>query len=293
MKIFDILSEISSKLTKAEIENPYLEATSLLSLVCKFEQAKIIAEPDKKISKAQQEKIEKLCQLRIEGWPLAYLSKKKSFYNLDFIVSPDTLIPRPESELIIEAVLSDVLNSHRKKNIIDIGTGSACLIISLTDILKNKSDFNFHGIDISPKALKIAKKNAKKHGLEKIIKFNLGDLLQPLIKKIKESKQKQDYFILANLPYLTKEEIKKSPSLKMEPKISLDGGKDGLVLYKKLFQQISEIKKDNNFNIYAEINPWQEKKILELIKKAFVKCSIKTEILLDLKKKSRLIIIKI
>lgn len=293
MKISGIITEIESRLAEAKIENSYSEAISLLALVCKVDQTKAILEPDKKITSAQTEKIRKLCQLRIESWPLAYLAGKKSFYNLDFIVSPDTLIPRPESELIIEAVLNDVKNIKRMKNIIDVGTGSACLIISLADILSDEKSFNFYGTDISPEAIKIAKKNRTKYNLTEIIKFYEGDLLHPLIGKIKKQDDKQDYFILANLPYLNKEEIKKSPSLKKEPKIALDGGRDGLMLYRKLFQQVAEIKKDNNYNIYAEINPWQEKKLLELTKKAFPRCLIKTETILDLKQEARLIVIKI
>jgi release factor glutamine methyltransferase len=112
-----------------------------------------------------------------------------------------------------------------------------------------------------------------------------------MLKKI--GREKAQYHILANLPYLTKEEIKNSTSLKMEPKTALDGGKDGLKFYQELFKQISQIKKDNSFFIYAEINPWQKDKLLELTKKAFSECSIEYETILDLRKEARIIIIKI
>lgn len=288
MTILDILSEISIKLRNSQIENYQLEANSLISFVCKLDPSFIISHPEKKISKQQEKEIKKLAKLRCQGWPLAYLIKNKNFYQLNFIVSPDVLVPRPESELIVENVISDIKG---KASIVDIGTGSACLIISLANVLKNNKTINYYGLDISSKALKIARKNAKLHHLDKIIKFYQSNLLQKLINQIK--KETKEYFILANLPYLTKEEIKQSPSIQKEPKKALDGGKDGLALYQKLFDQIKKINNNSQFNIYAEINPWQEKKILALAKKAFSECLIETKIILDLKQETRLIIFRV
>ncbi len=291
MTIFDILKEISTKLKNSKIENYQLEASSLISFVCKIDQSFIISHPEKKIFKKQEQEIKKLAKLRSKNWPLAYLLKNKDFYQLNFIVSPDVLIPRPESELIIENVLSDIKNIKKEASIIDVGTGSACLIISLAHILKNNKNINYYGLDISSKALKIAKKNAKRYQLDKIIKFSKSNLLQKLINKI--NLEPKEYFVLANLPYLTTEEIKKSPSIQKEPKTALAGGKDGLFLYQKLFKQIIETTKHSKFNIYAEINPWQETKILELAKKAFRECLIETKIILDLKNETRLVIFRV
>jgi len=292
MTIKDLLFEIAKKLQEAKIENYEAETYSLLSFVCHLSPSEIISRPEKNIKPGQIKKIRKMLKLRVIGWPLPYLIGQKSFYNLDFYVNKNTLIPRPESELIVEAVLEKVKNEKNKEiNIIDIGTGSACLIISLADILQNKNNIGFYGIDISSPALKIARKNAKKHNLNKVIKFYQGSLLKPLIKKI--SKKPATYHILANLPYLIKEEIKKSPSLKMEPKRALDGGKDGLELYQKLFEQIAQIKQEQTFIIYAEINPWQKNKLIEITKKAFSKCQVEINTLLDLRGEDRIVVIKI
>lgn len=292
MNISEALKQIGQKLQTAQIENYSAEAYSLLSFICRKDQSFLISHPEKNINPKQEEKIKKLVKLRSKSWPLAYLMNKKSFYQLEFFVNSDTLIPRPESELIVEAVLKECQKEKQKKiNIIDVGTGSGCLIISLAHILQSKNNINFYGLDISSPALKVAKKNAQKQQLNKRISFKLGNLLEPLLKKI--GREEAQYHILANLPYLTKEEIKNSPSLKMEPKKALDGGKDGLKFYQELFKQISQIKKDNNFFIYAEINPWQKEKLLELTKKAFSECSIEYEIILDLRKEARIIIIKI
>lgn len=292
MNISEALKQISQKLQTAQIENYSAEAYSLLSFICRKDQSFLISHPEKNINPKQEEKIKKLVKLRSKSWPLAYLMNKKSFYQLEFFVNSDTLIPRPESELIVEAVLKECQKEKQKKiNIIDVGTGSGCLIISLAHILQSKNNINFYGLDISSPALKVAKKNAQKQQLNKRISFKLGNLLEPLLKKI--GREEAQYHILANLPYLTKEEIKNSPSLKMEPKKALDGGKDGLKFYQELFKQISQIKKDNSFFIYAEINPWQKEKLLELTKKAFSECSIEYETILDLRKEARIIIIKI
>lgn len=292
MNISEALKQISQKLQTAQIENYSAEAYSLLSFICRKDQSFLISHPEKNINPKQEEKIKKLVKLRSKSWPLAYLMNKKSFYQLEFFVNSDTLIPRPESELIVEAVLKECQKEKQKKiNIIDVGTGSGCLIISLAHILQSKNNINFYGLDISSPALKVSKKNAQKQQLNKRISFKLGNLLEPLLKKI--GREEAQYHILANLPYLTKEEIKNSPSLKMEPKKALDGGKDGLKFYQELFKQISQIKKDNSFFIYAEINPWQKEKLLELTKKAFSECSIEYETILDLRKEARIIIIKI
>ncbi len=292
MNISEALKQIGQKLQTAQIENYSAEAYSLLSFICRKDQSFLISHPEKNINPKQEEKIKKLVKLRSKSWPLAYLMNKKSFYQLEFFVNSDTLIPRPESELIVEAVLKECQKEKQKKiNIIDVGTGSGCLIISLAHILQSKNNINFYGLDISSPALKVAKKNAQKQQLNKRISFKLGNLLEPLLKKI--GREEAQYHILANLPYLTKEEIKNSPSLKMEPKKALDGGKDGLKFYQELFKQISQIKKDNSFFIYAEINPWQKEKLLELTKKAFSECSIEYETILDLRKEARIIIIKI
>lgn len=292
MNISEALKQISQKLQTAQIKNYSAEAYSLLSFICRKDQSFLISHPEKNINPKQEEEIKKLIKLRSKSWPLAYLMNKKSFYQLEFFVNSDTLIPRPESELIVEAVLKECQKEKQKKiNIIDVGTGSGCLIISLAHILQSKNNINFYGLDISSPALKVAKKNAQKQQLNKRISFKLGNLLEPLLKKI--GREEAQYHILANLPYLTKEEIKNSPSLKMEPKKALDGGKDGLKFYQELFKQISQIKKDNSFFIYAEINPWQKEKLLELTKKAFSECSIEYETILDLRKEARIIIIKI
>lgn len=287
MTIKEVLFSTTQKIKTAQIINPQLEANLIVSLVTKLSAEKLILKANIKISLLQEKKIKELIKKRIAGWPWAYLSGKKSFYNLDFVVNKNTLIPRPESELIIDEIIKNEINN--KTIIIDIGTGSGCLIISLADILRNKKNINFYAIDISAPTLQVAKKNAKIHKLEKNIKFLKGDLLKPLINKIPT--EKLNIIIIANLPYLTKEEIKGSPSLKMEPKTALYGGKDGLNYYREMWDQIKLIKNNNNsIRVYQEISDWQKEKLEEIITKKISPLELKNKTITDLAGHRRLII---
>lgn len=259
------ISQIINK-TQKKINNNHLEAELIVGLALNYKKEELIINYNKIIKKKDIKKINNLVNKRIKGWPIAYLLGVKNFYDLEFIINKNTLIPRPESELIIENILNEIKNNKKEeknnKTIIDIGTGSGCLIVSLANILKNNKNIKFFGIDISSKALKIAKKNAKKYKLDKKIKFIKGDLLKPILKKIN---QEDELIIIANLPYLTKKEIKSSPSIKFEPQKALYGGKDGLKYYQKLLDQIKKINNDKGVSVYKEINPHQKEKLENLI----------------------------
>lgn len=296
MKINQALEQSQEKL-KNNIKDYQKEALLIASFVLELPPEKIITQLEKKIKKSQFKKIIKLSEKRSQNWPLAYLTGTKSFYNLDFIVNKNTLIPRPESELIIEEIIKNNFNTSEQETIIiDIGTGSGCLIISLADILKSEENISFYALDISQRALKVAKRNARKYKLRKIIKFLKGNLLKPIRKKLKNIKEESHIIIIANLPYLTKEEIKKEPSIQLEPRQALYGGKDGLKYYKKLWSQIKKIKEKNNkinFTVYQEINNWQKEKLEEMIIKKMRGHSPQSEIIKDLNNQQRLLITKI
>lgn len=293
MKISQVLEQSQEKL-KNNIKDYQKEALLIASFVLDSPIEKIISQTDKKIKHSKYKKIIELSKKRSQNWPLAYLTGIKSFYNLDFMVNKNTLIPRPESELIIEEIIKNNFNiSEQETIIIDIGTGSGCLIISLADILKNKESISFYAIDISRRALKVAQKNAKKHKSKKDIKFLRGGLLGPVKRKLKNIKKESHIIIIANLPYLTKEEIKKEPSIQLEPRRALYGGKDGLKYYKKLWSQIKKIKEKNNkinFTVYQEINDWQKEKLEEIIIKKTRGYSPPSEIIKDLNNQQRLLI---
>ncbi len=293
MTIKNKIIEASKDLKKSKINSYQLEAELIISFVLKISREQLFTNNNQEITKKQDIQINNLIKERLTGEPIAYLLKEKNFYNLSFFVNKDTLIPRPESELIIEQVLQEIKNKNQdKKIIIDIGTGSGCLIISLAHNLKRQDNIKYLGIDISPLAIKVAQKNSRKHQLNKKIKFISGNLLEPIIKNLNEEKN-IDIIILANLPYLTKKEIKESPSIKHEPYTALYGGIDGLQYYRKLLAQIKKIKANNNISIYQEISPWQKNPLRDLTKKKLGLYNPKIKVIKDLSKKDRLIITKI
>ncbi len=228
--------------------------------------------PEKIIPVSCQKKFDKLYRQRLNHRPLAYLKKTKEFYNLKFFVNHHVLIPRPDSELLVETAL-DYLKNKKNLNVLDLGTGSGCLVISLA---KNNPSHNYLATDISKDALKVAKTNGRKNKVQ--LKFLASDLFT----KIK--KQKFD-LVLANLPYLTRQQMSE-PSLKHEPKNALVSGKEGLDHYQRLLSQIKTYL-NKEFLILLEIDPEQDKKIILVIQKYLPQTNV--EILTDLAGKNRLI----
>jgi release factor glutamine methyltransferase len=240
------------------------ELDLLKTLVSKKPYEYIISHPELNFNFWQKLKLAKLTKQRQKGIPFAYLNKKKEFFSLEFLVNKNTLIPRPDTEIMIEEILSILKTNNFQNNfLIDVGTGTACIPIS---ILKNTNKFEkTFAIDISRKALSVAKKNNKKHKTN--INFLKGDLLNPFLNK-KINLQNKNIFISANLPYLTLEQFKKEKSIQAEPKIALVTRENGLYLYKKLFNQIKKIKAKNVF-VFCEIDPRQTLEIEKNIKNIF------------------------
>lgn len=237
----------------------------------------VLAHPEYKLTRNQELSIKNNANRRAKGEPLAYILDHKEFFGLNFKVDKHVLIPRPETEMIVEEVLK---LKPRNKTIIDIGTGSGNIIITLAKNTKLKN--KFIGIDISDKALHIAKQNAKKHKINKKIKFLKGNLLEPALEKNKL----HDAIIVANLPYLDlgwKNLLKSSDTkgLKYEPHIALYAGKDGLETYRKLARQLKSQK--NSIYLFCEIGHIQKKPIQKIF--SFAK---KVEFLKDLAGKWRI-----
>jgi len=226
---------------------------------------------------------------RINHAPLAYILGKKEFYGLEFKVDKNTLIPRPETEMLVELASCNIKHgTWNKKNklfAVDVGTGSGNIIISIVKALASTNQklktINYFGIDISSDALKIARQNAKIHKVDKKIKFIQGNLLEPFLKANKLTKLQPEadpplaekpnkLVIVANLPYLSKKIYVSSLDdvKKYEPKSALYSPQDGLWHYKKLLEQIKKIH-DTCYMIHAtcilEISPEQKKTIAELI----------------------------
>ena len=224
-----------------------LDSELLLAQVLNSTREEILVNLNKKIKKENFKYYKSLIQRRIRREPIAYILKKKNFWKSKFYVDKNVLIPRPETELIVEEALK-IFEFKNSKRLLDIGTGSGCVIIS---ILKERPKTNGKAIDICKKALKIAKYNAKIHHLENKINFVNID-----IDKFRDSKYD---LIVSNPPYIKSYDLKRLDSdvNLYEPHIALDAGVDGFKKIKKLIIKSKNLLKTNGKLIF-EIGKGQD-----------------------------------
>jgi len=325
MNISQAIFKISENFKSLNIENYSLEAEMLLSFVLKRSREHLLAYGDEKISFFNKLKINSLIKKRIKGYSLAVLVVEKEFYGRKFYVNKDVLVPRPETETIVSEITNyelRITNEYKKINIIDVGTGSGCIVISLLKELTTlnpslkrreikelttlnpslkRREIKAIAIDISNKALKVAKKNAKAHDVSDDIEFIKSDLLEELIKKntplSPPSTRGEILIITANLPYLTPKQIKDSPTIKKEPRVALVAGDDGLLYYRRLFLQIVKVKqrtknKEQRIVVLCEIDESQVNGIRKLIGEIIPDIA-KVKIKKDLGGHDRLVVIEI
>jgi len=253
MEILNLINFGSKYLKAKNITSHRLDSEILLSKVLNKSREQILINLREKIKKNDKKIFYKLIKRRSSKEPIAYILKKKEFWSKDFIVNKKTLIPRPETELIVEKI---VRLFHKKKiNILDIGTGSGCILLSILSELKNSKGV---GIDISHKAIKIAKKNAKKHKLILRSKF--------YVRSLSEIYNNVYDLIVSNPPYIKRKDIKNLDDdiKKFEPKLALDGGNDGLDLIKKVIYKSKYILKIKGM-LALEIGNEQIKKVSKIL----------------------------
>jgi release factor glutamine methyltransferase len=219
------------ELSKADIEKPQLEARILIAFAAGFDQTQIFGYPEKVIKPELVTKISGLIDRRKASEPIAYITGNQEFWSLEFIVTKDTLIPRPDSEILVEAVLATIVDKMAPLNILDLGTGSGCLLLALLSELPHTLGV---GVDISPTACKIAKQNGKNLGLHNRAKFYQGDWLNGI--------ENTFDIIVTNPPYIADSQILllERDVKDFEPHIALSGGLDGLVAYKKILKQCTK-----------------------------------------------------
>jgi release factor glutamine methyltransferase len=223
MTIEDWLQDATTKLTAKEISSARLDALLLLEHVLITPRVTLLSHPETDLPATTLVKLGKALDQRLNGVPIAYIQNKKEFYGRDFIVNEHVLIPRPETESIIELAKSLELDAPR---VLDIGTGSGCIAVTLAiEVPKSK----VFASDISDEALKIARLNAKSLGAR--VSFTYADLLAGF-------EAKQFDVICANLPYVPKGLVT-SPEIAKEPELALFSGTDGLHHYERLFNELS------------------------------------------------------
>ena len=255
MNIQSAVIEGTSVLKNKSIISAQLDTEILMAKALGKSREYIILNHDKVLNIENLEYFKKLVHERATRKPIAYLLNKKFFWKSEFYVNKDTLIPRPDTEIIIEQILKVTKNKNYLR-ILDIGIGSGCILLS---ILKERKNYYGTGIDISKDSLEISKINAKKLLVEERIKFYKSDV-------DKFAQGKYD-LIVSNPPYIKKNNLKylECDVLKFEPKIALDGGLDGLSVIRKVIKKSSELLKKNG-KFILEIGFDQKSKVIKLLK---------------------------
>lgn len=283
---------IKQLLQQARERIDLLDAELIVAFVLKKTREFVIAHQDYEVRKFASAQVCKLFRKRADGIALAYLIGHKEFFGLDFVVNKSVLIPRHETEVLVEEALKKFAHLQTCKLVyyIDVGTGSGCIPIAIIKNLPTHTltHLQTFATDISKPALRIAKLNAKKHGVK--INFLHGNLLTRFLKTCKPANlQTCKLIITANLPYLTPKQYKNSPSIQREPKSALVAGKTGLELCEKLFKQLRQLSTSYaiRHTSFLEIDPSQSKAIKILIKKYFP--NFKIEIKKDLSGRDRVV----
>ena len=253
MRAFEVIKIGSELLKNKKIQSHILDSELLLSKTINKSREEILVNLDQIIDKKSFLVFKKYLQRRFNNEPVAYILEDKEFWSKNFTVSKDTLIPRPETELMVEGILK--IYNNKKISILDIGTGSGCIILTLLNMLKAS---NGVGVDISKKAISIAKKNALKHKLLHRVKF--------INRSFENLTSKKFDLIVSNPPYIKKTDIKYlSEDIKnFEPIMALDGGNDGLDLIKKVIYKSKNILKTKGM-LALEIGNGQVKQVSKIL----------------------------
>jgi release factor glutamine methyltransferase len=256
------LADATAKLIAAKIDAPKLVAQMLLAHALGVPRANIFAYPQKQpLQPHQLTTFRGLLNRCISGEPVAYIVGHAEFYALDFLTDHRALIPRPETEQLVELVLARVKSqsSNSKYQIVDVGTGCGCIVISLATHLP---DLRLMATDISGDALALAHENARRHKVNSRIQFLRGDLLAPVPGRMDG--------VIANLPYVTTAEWQNLPRhiREQEPRVALDGGPDGLDLIRRLFSQAPRYVKPDGW-LMLEIGATQGSAVSALARQAF------------------------
>jgi len=255
MNLQNIIKEASIKLKNNNIISHVLDAEIILADIMGLKREFLITNDKINISEDIRKKYNTAINRRINHEPIAYITGKKEFWSEDFVTNKSTLVPRPETELLIYKIV-DVFKNKRI-NILDIGTGTGCILLSLLKELYNSRGI---GIDISSEAIKIAKVNSKNFNLTNRAKFKNSEIDN-------YNREKYD-LIVSNPPYIPSKDIKKLSKdiINFEPKEALDGGLDGLDLIKKVIYKSNILLKRNGM-LALEIGFGQYRRVSEILKK--------------------------
>ena len=258
VNIKEVLAMSVDYLKKHNIDNPRLDAEVLLAHLLNKDRIQLYVSFDLPLQKIELDQYRQMIYKRAHNIPVAYLTGNKEFMSLDFNINENVLIPRPETEQLVESIIEYCENNNIiEPNIVDVGTGSGVIAVSLAYYLKKS---RILGIDISKKALELAKSNIKKYEIDDRVKVVRGDILTPLIKVNKNNVD----IVISNPPYIRSDEIEKlSEEVKKEPKLALNGGNDGLKYYKQIIPQSEKVLKKGGL-LALEIGFDQDNEIIDI-----------------------------
>ena len=281
MNVKETLNVASEELMKIGSLDARLEAEVLLRHVLKIDRATMFRDLDEDVSIEDSGNIASLVKRRTQREPLAYITGAKEFYGLPFVVSEDVLIPRQETELLVDTVIVQAKSLDKSQiSIVDVGTGSGAIAVSLALNIPTSSVI---AVDISESALTIADDNRRAHGLYSRIKLRRGNLLEPIVEKID--------ILVSNPPYIRSDKLTSlQEEVLKEPMVALDGGYDGLELIKKLLFQAVD-KMSNPSVILFEIDSDQAAEAVKLSQQFFP--SAITTVLKDLSNNERAVLLEI
>ena len=249
----EVIKNISSQLNICS-ETPNLDAEILVGHVLEKSCAELFAHPEMQITHTQKKQLADYVRRRVAGEPVAYILGEREFWSLNLIVTPDVLIPRPETEMLVEWVLKN-LPKDEKLRVADLGTGSGAVAIA---IASERPQWQLVAVDNSKKALKVARTNAEKHHIHNI-NFYLGEWCEALT-------QKNYHAIVGNPPYISDYD-KHLQQLKYEPRRALTGGPDGLSAIKVIIEEVKSYLTDGGW-LLLEHGFDQSQKIIELMQEA-------------------------
>ena len=241
-----------------DVPSPRLNAELLLMFVLGQERAYLYAHPERELTAEEQDRYDEVIRERARGCPTQYITGHQEFWGLDLLVSPAVLIPRPETEHLVETVLELVKQREpeEKLRLIDVGTGSGCIALALASEL---TQAEIHACDLSDEALEMARANAARLGLENRIAFRKSDLLSAYAGETFD-------FVVSNPPYVGESEADKVQRQvrEFEPKVAVFSGQEGMDIYRRLIPQAKVALKPGGW-FAAEIGFSAESKVRELM----------------------------
>ena len=256
MNLKQVLAQTRLTLMDKGIEEACLEGELLLRHALGMSRTRLYLELGQELALEHKRNLRHLIERRLKGEPTAYITGHREFYGLDFYVDKRVLIPRPESELLVEKSI-ELVRNRLISTIAEVGTGCGAIAISLA---LNLPEAKIYAIDISAPALEVARFNCHRHGMTERIRFLEGDLLDPLPEPVD--------LIVANMPYVKEAELSEANSLKFEPVMALNGGLDGITQIDRLCRQAGQRLRSDGC-LLLEIGQGQAETVTTILHKVF------------------------